>query len=151
ANTAYFTSTALNTGPGTNIVNVGSTQPVPIQPGNTNDHDIVDLVQGPLTVVGSTNDTMNVDDIGSTAAKTGTLTYNTLSGLALGPKGISYSGLANLNIALGSSGNTFTVVADLVSGTTTTIDSGTGNDLISLQANVNNLSSGTRTGSSPVL
>ena len=50
---------------------------------------------------------MNVDDTGSTIAKTGTLTATTLTGLNMGPSGIAYSGLANLNIGLGSGGNTF--------------------------------------------
>ena len=37
---------------------------------------------------------MNVNDTGSTVAKTGTLTATTLTGLNMGPSGITYSGLA---------------------------------------------------------
>ena len=55
---------------------------------------------------------MNVDDTGSTTAKTGTLTATTLTGMNMGPSGITYSGLATLNISLGSggtTGNTFNI------------------------------------------
>ncbi len=72
----------------------------------------MDDIQGPLTIQGGGNDTMNVDDTGSTSAKTGTLTATTLTGLNMGPSGIAYSGLSNLNISLGSggtTGNTFNI------------------------------------------
>src|SRR5262249_44404538 len=67
---------------------------------------ILDNIQGALTIIGNGADTMNVDDTGSTTAKTGTLTAMTLTGLNMGPSGITYSGLANLNISLGTGGST---------------------------------------------
>jgi hypothetical protein len=97
-NVAANTITLVNTGGGVNVVNLGSL--VPLTGG------VLDLIQGPLTVQGSGADTMNADDTGSTTAKTGTLTAMTLTGLNMGPSGITYSGLANLNINLGTGGST---------------------------------------------
>ena len=121
------TVTTVNTGGGVNTVNVGS-----IPPPEPND-GILDNIQGPLAIVGNGADTMNVDDTGSTAAKTGTLTATTLTGLNLGPAGITYSGLANLNIDLGSGGNTF-LISNTAAGTTTLLNSGTGADTVNVQA-----------------
>ena len=52
-------------GSNASVVNVGSVTPAT--------GGVIDNVQGALTVVGNGADTMNVDDTGSTAAKTGTL------------------------------------------------------------------------------
>ena len=94
-----------------NTINIGSSSP--------NLGGIVDNIQGPIVLVGDSNDTLNVIDNGSTGAKTGVLTNNTLVGLAMVAvpiiyngityTGISYSGLSLLNVYLGSGGNTFTV------------------------------------------
>jgi hypothetical protein len=123
--------TTVNTGGGSNanVVNVGSTASTP--------GGIVDNIKGTLSVVGNTHDTMNVDDTGSTAAKTdGTLTPTKLTGLGMGTGGISYSGLATLNIHLGSGGstlpsgpvgNTFTI-NDINAPTTTNVDGGVSNN-----------------------
>ena len=110
-------TTEIQTFGANNTFNVGSKEPMT--------GGIVDNIQGALTVAGNGTDTMNVDDTGSTTAKTGTLTATTLTGLNMGAAGITYSGLANLNIKLGSGGNTFTI-ANTASGTTTTVNSGTG-------------------------
>ncbi|MHB1421755.1 MAG: hypothetical protein ACYC3I_00885 [Gemmataceae bacterium] len=93
-------TTIVNTGGGSNqnVVNVGSLAPAT--------GGIVDGIQGALKIIGNSADTMNVDDTGSTIAKTGTLTASTLTGLNMGSSGITYSGLANLNISLGSGGTT---------------------------------------------
>jgi hypothetical protein len=98
--TAADTATTIDPPTGKpNTFNVGSMAPV-LSGG------IVDKIQGPLVIVGSGADTMNVDDTGSTSAKTGTLTDKSLTGLNMGPSGITYSGLANLNINLGTGDNT---------------------------------------------
>jgi len=52
-------------------------------------------------------DTLNIDDSATTAARSGTLSSTVLSGIATGA--IHYSGLAALNIKLGSGGNTLNV------------------------------------------
>ncbi len=119
------TATMLNTGAGTNTVNVGSLAPTI--------GGIVNTIQGALTVVGSGADTMNVDDTGSTGAKTGILTATTLTGLGMGAGGITYSGLAALNISLGGGGNTFTINST-ISPTVTTLNSGSGSDTVNVQA-----------------
>ena len=76
---------------------------------------------------------MNVDDTGSAVAKTGTLTSSTLTGLGMGPTGITYSGLAALNISLGSGNNTFTIFSTS-RGTATNLNGGVGIDTINIQS-----------------
>ncbi len=97
-----------NTGTQQDQIDVSSTSP---QLGG-----IVNNIQGGLTVQGNGQDEMTVDDTGSTNAKTATLTQDTLTGMEMGPLGITYSGLAILNIYLGAggtTGNTFNIaVAD---------------------------------------
>jgi len=46
---------------------------------------IVDHIQGAIAVIGDSQDIMNVDDTGSTAAKSGTLTSTALTGLTWSP------------------------------------------------------------------
>ncbi len=92
--------TTVNTGAGsnTNVVNIGSKAPLA--------GSIVDNIQGALTIIGAGADTMNVDDTGSAAAQTGALTASTLTGLSMGPSGVTYSGVSLLNVSLGSGGTT---------------------------------------------
>ena len=108
-------------GPGSNTFNVGSTEPVT--------GGVVRKIQGPLTLNGSGQDTANIDDTGNTGAGSASLTATMLTGLGMGPKGIAYSGLAALNIYLGSGGNQFTI--NVASGAnlpaTTTINGGASN------------------------
>ena len=106
-----------------NTFNVGSKEPMT--------GGIVDNIQGALTVAGNGADTMNVDDTGSTTAKTGTLTATTLTGMKMGPSGVTFSGLATLNISLGSGGTTgntfnFVVAAGTNLPVNTTINAGSG-------------------------
>ena len=117
--------TNVNTGAGTNTVNVGSLAPTT--------GGIVDNIQGALIIVGSGSDTLNIDDTGSAGSKTGTLTATTLTGLAMGASGITYSGLAALNISLGSGGNIFNI-NNTYSATATTLNSGSGADTVNLYA-----------------
>ena len=147
SNTAAGTTTFLNSGTGADTVNVHATSgTTTVNTGGGSNHNIVnvaslepmtggivDNVQGALTVVGNSADTMNVDDTGSTMSKTGSLTASALTGLNMGPSGIAYSGLANLNISLGSGGNTF-LISNTAAGTTTTLNSGTGTDTVNVQA-----------------
>jgi hypothetical protein len=133
--------TTVNTGGGINTVNIGSTMPTA--------GGIVDYIQGTLTIVGSGNDTMNVDDTGSTLTKTGTLTGITLTGLGMGSGGITYSGLATLYISLGSGGNTFTI-ANTNAGTVTTLNSGTGSDTVNVTTDSNTTIINTQIGTDTV-
>ncbi len=115
--TNAITVTTLNTGAGTNTINVGSLSPAV--------GGILDTIKGALIIVGSGNDTLNVDDTGSATNKSGTLTATTLTGLAMGLGGMTYSGLTTLSINLGSGSDTFTVTG-VTDSTTTTIDGGLG-------------------------
>jgi len=119
--------TTVNTGGGSNVNTVNVTSTAPTAGG------IVDNIQGAVTVVGNGFDTMNVDDTGSTTAKVGTLTPTMLTGLNMGSGGVTYAGLANLNINLGSGGNNV-VIAGTAVPTTTYLNSGTGVDTVSVQA-----------------
>ncbi len=115
--TAAPTTTTIDPPTGSpNTFNIGSLAPF--------GGGIVDNIAGPLVIVGGGGDTMNVDDTGSTTAKTGTLTASTLTGLNMA--GITYSGLAVLNLALGSGGNALAI--SVAGGTnlpaTTTINGG---------------------------
>ena len=119
-------TTNVNTGSGANTVNVGS-----LAPGTGG---IVNNIQGILNVTGGGNDTMKVDDTGSTGAKTGTLTATTLMGLGMGASGISYSGLSALNINLGSGSDTFDVQSTY-SATVTTLNTGVGANVVNVGSN----------------
>ena len=117
------TVTTLDTGAGTNTINVGSNAPA--------DNGIVGGVQGGLVLIGSGNDKLNVDDTGSVTAQAGTLTATTLTGLGMGTSGITYSGMVVLNINLGSAGDSFTVTG-ITNSTVTTIDGRGGNNSATL-------------------
>jgi len=124
--TNAITVTTLNTGLGTNTINVGSLAPTLVG-------GIVDNIQGQLIIVGSGSDTLNVDDTGSEGNKTGTLTSTTLTGLAMGAAGITYSGLSVLNISLGSGDDTLLISS--TSTATTTVNGNAGADTFNVQAN----------------
>jgi hypothetical protein len=98
--TAAPTSTTIDPA-GSNTFNVGSLAPAL--------GGILDLIQGPLVITGSGADTLDLDDTGSTGPKTGTLTGANLTGLAMGPQGIAYTGITRMNIGLGSGGNKLTI------------------------------------------
>ena len=97
------TTTVVTTYGVNNVINVGSSA--------TSSMSVTSTIAGPLTVKGNGRDTLNVEDKDDDTARTDTLTATTLMGLGMGTSGITYSGLSNLNIYLGASGNTFTVVA----------------------------------------
>jgi hypothetical protein len=136
-------STIINTGNGTEVVNVQATNgALMVATGNgtstVNVGDrapaaggILNNAQGAVTVTGGAGGatTLNVDDTGSSGPKTGTLTPTMLTGL--GMAGITYSNLAALNIMLGSGGNTFTI-NDIAPSTPTLVDGGlSSNDRVS--------------------
>jgi hypothetical protein len=87
-------------------------------------------IEGALVIVGGGKDTLNVDDTGDAAGESGTLTAAALSGLGLGA-GVTYSGVAGLNINLGSGGDTFNVQST-AAATVTTLDTGVGVDIVNV-------------------
>jgi hypothetical protein len=131
-----FTIESTNAPTSTEVVNTGAAQDQfyveseTSQAGvPTRSTPIVDDIKGPLTIQGFGNDTMTVVDTGSFTPKSGNLTATSLTGLNMGPAGITYSGLSGLNISLGyggMTGNTFNIA--VAAGTnlpaTTTIHGG---------------------------
>ena len=125
---ANLTTTVQTTG-NSNVINIGSTSGMaPLSPG------VVNQILGLLNLVGSGLDTANVDDTGDGTGQTGYLTSTHLTGLAMGAQGITYSGLASLNINLGTGADTFDVQAT-ATGTATTVNSGTGNNTLNVSSN----------------
>jgi hypothetical protein len=123
---ADASTTTVNNGGGSNTVNVGSTAPsAPLNPGG-----VLNDIADPLRINGGGHDTLNLDDGGSSASKTGTLSPTTLQGLS--PATITYDGLAALNLVLGSGADTFTV-SNTAAGTATTINTGAGTDRVNVQ------------------
>ena len=125
--TASVTTTTVANLGGIDTFNIGSRVGV----STPQSGGIVDGIQGLLDVEGAGLDMMNVDDSGSAASKTGTLTATTLLGLDMGAQGILYTGIQDLEISLGQG------VEDLLVPTTdggsTTIDGGSGSDQVNLQ------------------
>src|SRR5262249_55283022 len=70
-------TTLIQNGGAVDIYKFSSSAPTP--------GGIVDGIQGLLTVAGSGEDSLSVDDSGSTTAKTGTLTPSMITGLGMGP------------------------------------------------------------------
>ena len=143
--TATATTVGIATGVspvfGTDAIYVGSrASNTPVSGG------ILDMIQGPLTVngagAGQTN--LYIDDTGSTAVKSGLLTSASLTGLGMGAAGIAYSGIAALNIALGSGGDTMNV-RSTAAGTITTIDP-SGVNTFNVGSNAPSLVGGTLSG-----
>ena len=86
---------------------------------------MLDNLNGVLTVSGAGATTLTLDDTGSSGAKSMVLTNSTVSGLS--PAAVSYSTLAALNVLRG--GGISNVTVNSTAGvTTTTIDTGSGND-----------------------
>jgi hypothetical protein len=110
-------SVAINAGSATSIINVG-----------TAGH-VIDGLTAPLTITGTGTNPLNVNDTGSTIAKTGTVSSTAITGFAT--DGINYSGLGTLGLSLGSGGNTVQVNSTAAS-TVTTINSGSGNDTVNV-------------------
>ena len=140
--TAPGSTVTFDTGAGANVLNFGSRQ--------TTIGGIADNLQGYEFVLGSGNDTLNIDDTASPGPKNGFFTaiptpslFNapsgTITGLNMGPLGFNYNGLSNLNAYLGSGGTTLplspignsvnvNVPAGLNLPATTTIFAGTSNN-----------------------
>jgi acrosin len=113
---------AINTGSGNSTVNLGSNAPQ--SASNT-----VAGLTGAITVIGDGSDTLNFNDAADIAARTATLTGTSLTGLGTG--GLSYSGLAALNLKLGSGGNTLAIRGTAVS-TVTNFNTGAGSNTLYL-------------------
>ena len=116
-------TTALTPGNGSDTVFVGGNS---VQNGPT----VLTGIQGTLSVTGHNGDTLQVVDGGDASARIGTLTSSTISGLGLATGGISYSGIGNLALVLGSGNDTFAVTSSI--GGSTILSIGGGSDTLDL-------------------
>ena len=118
--TAAGTPVVINAGISTDMVNVGDS------------NNTMDGLRGPLTLNGRRNTVLNVNDPGTTADKTYSLTHTTLTRTAYplladaGGENITFSGLASL-VLHGGSGNNLFGVTGTSAGTAVTIYGGTAN------------------------
>ena len=119
------TATAVQDSATSDVIDVASSAPA--SGGN------LTSIQGALTVIGDGSTTLNVDDSGSTAANTGTLSGGSLNGL--GMAGLNYGGLAALNLWLGSGANSITVQSTAPhTSTSINLQRATGSDSIATSA-----------------
>ncbi|MBI1324759.1 hypothetical protein GC170_16455, partial [bacterium] len=124
---AVHGTTTVNTEAGQDTIHVGSLAPAV---GGT-----VNQIAAALAINGGDGDpdTLNVDDTGDAAPNDGVLTATTLTGLGMGV-GITYDTVESLNISLGAGGNSFNVKATKAE-TATTLNSGNGNDQLTVDSN----------------
>ncbi len=124
--TATVAATTINAGSGDDLVQIGSQMPAS---GGT-----VNTMAGALEVNGQAdNDSVVVDESGESAASIATLTANRLSGLGMGPNGLSYASIESFSLDLGSGDDTVTITG--VSAPTR-ITGGRGNDTLSASSAV---------------
>jgi hypothetical protein len=91
---AMAAATTINTKGGQNTIDVGSNAPAI--------GGILSGIQGALTINGSHGtDIVNVDDTGAAGNRSGKISPTTLTGLGMGPSGITFSGLSKLNLNMG--------------------------------------------------
>jgi len=131
--TAANTVTTLNTGDGANLVNVqtttGETKIVTGAGANfiyvgseaPDTEGITDGIQGALDITGDSSDNLHVDDSGSDAVRTGTLSPTSLTGLGMGPDGITFSSGVVVQISPGSGD---TIINAPAANTSSSIHSG---------------------------
>ena len=116
---------AVNTGSGANTINVGTLAPAT---GGT-----LAGIQGGVSVAAGGTDTLNIDDSANAGNTAVSLAPTRVLGADLSSTGISYSGLTNLNVALGT-GNLVVTVLGTPSNVATTLTTGNGNETINVLA-----------------
>lgn len=134
----------LTTGAGTNTINAGQLLP---SPATTS---VLVKLQGPISINGAGGSTtLNLDNTGDTSAETAALTSTTLTGLSLGPAGITYASLAAINLSLGSGGNVVSI-ASTAAATLTSLTGGSGNDTFNITSTTGPASINTGSGTNAV-
>jgi acrosin len=117
-------ATTINAGAGSDTLRVGSLAP-------TAGGDLMGI-RATLTLEGGAdNDSITIDNTGSVAAATGSLTETSINGLGI-TGNLNYDTTESLTINLGSGGDTFTV-NDTHAGSTV-INGGVGADMINVRA-----------------
>jgi len=116
-------ATTVN-GDGRDVINVGSHAPL--------GGGVVSNINAPLLVVGGRGmDVVNVDATGSALPETAVLTGTTLTGLGM-PNGITYGGLAAIDVSLGPGGDAVAVLGTHAGSTV--INAGGGSNAFSIQS-----------------
>ncbi len=134
--TSAITTTTLNTNGGADTINVGSLAPTA--------GGVADFISGRLTInAGGASDTLNVYDSGDAGGNHGKLTSSRITGLGMGvpegngsglddgTRGITYNSVQDLNLFLGSGGDTFTIAS--THGSPTFLSTGGGADVVNVQ------------------
>lgn len=114
----------LNTNGITNTVDIGSQTPYP-------NSSVLYLLQGAVTVNGDGNDMLNLDDSADSLTGSGTLTADTFTGFGMATGGITYSGIATLNLTLGRGVATLNIQS-INGATTTMVNTGAGADVLNI-------------------
>jgi hypothetical protein len=109
------TPVTINTGQGTNTVNVGSTS------------NSLDSILGPLTVDGHATDTINVNDQGSSTGHNYGLTSSTLT--RSGAATLSFNSVGKLEVNAGGGTNKFTATS-IPPATAVTLTGGSGSNTL---------------------
>ena len=121
--TSAISETIVTTGSGTNATTVGNLS-------NT-----LSGIAFWLSIAGQgPNDTLNTFDFGDAAAASGVLTSDNLSGFDMGPFGIAYTGIKNLNLFEGNGGNKLFVKSTSAT-TQTVVDTGAGSNFTGVWSN----------------
>jgi hypothetical protein len=138
-------STTLNAGAGDDRFDVRSTAfPLTINAGTGANVTTLGQPQGAagrrlegvgaaVTIVGGGLDTLTLDDQADALAQTAVLTPTALTGLGVGPGGVTYSGVATLNVRLGGGADTVTVTGT-AAATATNVYANNGGDVVNVQA-----------------
>ncbi|HWS57763.1 MAG TPA: hypothetical protein VN257_04430, partial [Actinotalea sp.] len=128
---------------GSNAAGTGTTDTAWTNTGGT-----VNDVDAKLTVVGGTgpgpitgNDLLAVDDTGDTAANTGELTFDWITGLGMAV-GITYTGFELLTVDLGSGGDTFTIHSTHAGSTALTSNNGADTVIVRSVSGVTSVATG---------
>jgi Ca2+-binding RTX toxin-like protein len=120
---AIAAPTVVNAGANDDTINVGSQAPMV---GGT-----VNAISAPLVVNGDPGfDMMFVDDTGDPNPNVGVLSDTTLTGLGMS-SGITYDGLAHLDVGLGGGGDEFTITN--THGGSTTVGTNLGADVVHIR------------------
>jgi hypothetical protein len=92
---------------------------------------VLGALDAPLTLVGSGDDQLSIDDSGSSVGRTLAITSTTLTGL--GDQGVTYSGMSSVGVSLGSGADNVTI-ASTDSAATYSLSTGGGNDGVVISA-----------------
>ncbi len=132
-NVTTGTNATVTTTHGASTINVGSINPF--------NGGVLANIQGPLTVNGDSQDTLNLDDTGDATAQSAFLTSTKLTGLGMAATGVAYSGLSALNLKLGNGIDTVNALST-ASGTTSTITAQVPDNLWNIGSNAPNQGNG---------